>query len=297
MHCHHAEIHDHDHGLQHDLETMVSAGWSRRQLLGVVGGAGVATGLLALAGCGSSGDSTVSTGTGGATSSVSNSASTATTHSSGCAEIPTETGGPYPGDGTNSNSSGQTVNVLTQSGVVRGDIRSSFGSFSGTAAGTPLTVTLTITDVTNSCSALVGYAVYIWHCDNQGRYSLYDVADQNYLRGVGETDSAGRVTFTTIFPACYAGRYPHIHFEVYPSLATATSAANRKKTSQLAMTAATCNAVYAQASLYPNSATRFASVSLSSDNVFNDGTALQTPDFTGDVNSGFVLTLDVGITP
>src|SRR5215467_12645955 len=54
-----------------------------------------------------------------------------------CSVIPSETAGPYPGDGSNG------PNVLTQSGIVRSDIRASFGS-SGTsvAAGTPLTVTL-----------------------------------------------------------------------------------------------------------------------------------------------------------
>ena len=31
-------------------------------------------------------------------------------------------------------------------------------------------------------------------------------------------------TFTSIFPAAYSGRWPHIHFEVYPSLSEATSA-------------------------------------------------------------------------
>src|SRR4030095_4585126 len=54
-----------------------------------------------------------------------------------CSLIPSETEGPYPGDGTNG------PNVLTQSGIVRTDIRSSFGS-AGTAAapGTPLTLPL-----------------------------------------------------------------------------------------------------------------------------------------------------------
>jgi len=37
-----------------------------------------------------------------------------------CSLIPTETAGPYPGDGTNGNG----INALTQSGIVRSDIRS-----------------------------------------------------------------------------------------------------------------------------------------------------------------------------
>ena len=39
-----------------------------------------------------------------------------------CSLIPSETAGPYPGDGSNG------PNVLTQSGIVRSDIRASFGS-------------------------------------------------------------------------------------------------------------------------------------------------------------------------
>jgi len=68
------------------------------------------------------------------------------------------------------------------------------------------------------------------------RYSLYSsgATNQNYLRGVQEADAGGKVTFTSIYPGCYAGRRPHIHFEVYPSLASSTSAANKSATSQIA---------------------------------------------------------------
>ena len=37
------------------------------------------------------------------------------------------------------------------------------------------------------------------------------------------TDASGQVKFTTIYPACYSGRYPHIHFEIYPGLSSATT--------------------------------------------------------------------------
>jgi protocatechuate 3,4-dioxygenase beta subunit len=136
------------------------------------------------------------------------------------------------------------VNVLTQSGVVRSDIRSSFGSASGTAAGVPLTIKLQIVNANNNCAALAGAAVYLWHCDRDGNYSLYSngVTNQNYLRGVQETDSSN-LTFTTIYPGCYSGRVPHVHFEVYPSLAKATSASNRIKTSQFTFPVATSQEV------------------------------------------------------
>ena len=71
--------------------------------------------------------------------------------------------------------------------------------------------------------------------------------NENYLRGVQETDDKGQVKFTTIFPACYDGRWPHIHFEVYPSLAKATNSANKIATSQMALPEEACKAVYATA--------------------------------------------------
>lgn len=73
------------------------------------------------------------------------------------------------------------------------------------------------------------------------------VTAQNYLRGVQATDATGTATFVSIFPGCYSGRMPHIHFEVYRNVAAASSSANKIKTSQLAFPAAPCNAVYATA--------------------------------------------------
>ena len=55
--------------------------------------------------------------------------------------ISEETAGPYPGDGTNG------PDVLTESGVVRQDITSSFGRATGTAQGVRLTVRLLILPV------------------------------------------------------------------------------------------------------------------------------------------------------
>jgi len=124
-----------------------------------------------------------------------------------CSTIPEETAGPYPGDGTNG------ANALALAGIVRADIRPSIAGATGIATGIPLTVTLTIVD-SQTCSPLAGRAVYIWHCDRDGKYSMYSaaVAGENYLRGVQVSDAAGAVTFTTIFPGCYSGRWPHIHF-------------------------------------------------------------------------------------
>ena len=61
---------------------------------------------------------------------------TASADAASCEVIPEETAGPFPGDGSNG------PDVLSQSGVVRKDIRSSFGSSTTVAEGVPLTIQL-----------------------------------------------------------------------------------------------------------------------------------------------------------
>jgi len=268
----------HDRGLAFDLSTLLS----RRRALTLLAGAGLAT----LAGCASdSPGSTAASATSGTASSTSTGSGSAT-----CQEIPEETAGPYPGDGSNG------PNVLNQSGIVRSDIRSSFGSASGTAEGIPLTINLTILDLANGCAPSAGAAVYLWHCNRDGLYSLYSqgVTDQNYLRGVQEADSNGRVTFKSIFPAAYSGRWPHIHFEVYPDLSAATSAGTVTATSQLALPEDACRLVYATDG-YGQSVRNLAQTSLASDNVFGDGSDQQLAKVTGNVSTGFTAALSVPV--
>ncbi|UWZ59651.1 intradiol ring-cleavage dioxygenase [Dactylosporangium aurantiacum] len=246
----------------------------RRQLLRVAGLGAAVAGLTAA--CGS--DTGTDTGAGGTP------ASSAATASTG--EIPDETAGPYPGDGSNG------PNVLTDSGVVRGDIRSSFGTATGTAQGVPMTLELTIVDLARN-APFAGAAVYVWHCDREGRYSLYSdgVTDQNYLRGVQLADAQGKVTFTSVFPACYAGRWPHVHFEVYPDRTSITDATKAVATSQVALPKDACDTVYATTG-YAASVRNLAQVTLSGDNVFgNDGGTLQLGTTTGDATRGYTVAL------
>ncbi|MEJ3749140.1 intradiol ring-cleavage dioxygenase [Actinomycetes bacterium KLBMP 9797] len=274
-----------DQGLGFDLGTVMG----RRRMLRAFG-LGVAG--LGLAACGS--------GTGGGSSSSSSAATPSATATSSATpaaaagattEIPEETAGPYPGDGSNG------PNVLDDSGIVRADIRSSFGDASGTAGGVPMTLELVIQDLANGGSAFAGTAVYVWHCDREGRYSMYSegATDQNYLRGVQIADSAGKVRFTSIFPGCYDGRWPHIHFEVYPDQASITDSGNTIATSQVALPKDVCAAVYAQSG-YDASVENLSGVSLQSDNVFrDDGGASQLATVTGDVSSGYTVSLSVGV--
>lgn len=282
-----------DLGLQADLAMLTRSPIDRRRLLRL-GVAGI--GLL-LTGCGAaSAQSDTSSQTylpvvaGSATAAT----ATATTMPAVCvSEIPAETAGPYPADG--SRASNQTLNALTMAGIVRRDLRTSL-STGNTATGVPLTIELTLVDSNSDCAPLAGYAVYLWHCTDDGNYSLYSasITGEDYLRGVQESDADGKVTFTSIFPGCYAGRWPHVHFEIYPSLAQATGAANVVHTSQLALPEAACQAVYATTG-YSASVRNLAQISLATDNVFGDGHSAQLATLAGDVTGGYTAALTVGV--
>lgn len=279
-----SEIHDHDRGLSHDLPRILEQGLARRRLFGILGGVSAAAVVSA---CASDADpSTTSTA-----ASTPGSDETSGSLDTSAGEIPEETAGPYPGDGSNG------VNVLNQSGVVRSDIRSSFGGATGTADGVPLTVRMKVYDLNGTeATTLAGAAVYVWHCDREGNYSMYSdaVVDENYLRGVQEADADGAVEFTTVFPGAYAGRWPHIHFEVYPSLDDATSSANKLRTSQLALPEDVCEQVY-EADGYDRSVENLAQTSLETDMVFSDGYSLQLAAVTGNNDDGYVATLNVPV--
>ncbi|MFN0029759.1 MAG: hypothetical protein ACKV2O_21605 [Acidimicrobiales bacterium] len=314
---HHVDLHE--QGLQFDLHTMIH----RRRMLGLLGGAG----LAALFGCSaeSSGPSLAATNTtaGAAsdpatttvatsttTTSVaasttiakSSSTSSAATPSTGpsvaaratptsCEPFPSETGGPFPGDGSNG------PDALTASGVVRSDIRRSFGGSTTLAEGVNITYRLRVLDGANGCKPLAGAALYLWQCDAVGRYSMYsNGADrENYLRGVQACDSTGYATFLAVFPGAYPGRWPHAHFEVFPSLAAAASASNKLLTSQLALPAAQCQQVYGDSAVYPGSLDALGRMTLESDGVFRDGASLQTVSITGNPSAGYTALLDITV--
>ncbi|RLK52312.1 intradiol ring-cleavage dioxygenase [Microbacterium telephonicum] len=276
-----------DQGAAFDLQTLVS----RRRMLGLVG---IGLGTAALAACAPTATATPSatataTASASATPTPSATASAAAT-ALPAGEIPDETAGPYPGDGSNG------PDVLEQSGIVRRDIRTSLG---GTTPvdGVPLEFTLRLTDMANGDAAFAGVAVYAWHCDAQGRYSMYSdgVEDESFLRGVQIADADGQVTFTSVMPGCYAGRWTHIHFEVYPTEADITDAGNAIATSQLAFPQSVLDPVYALPA-YDGSARNLSQITLASDNVFGeDGGALQLATVTGDATNGYAASLVVRV--
>ena len=159
---------DHKHGLEFDLEALAQQQLRRRGVLALLGGGSVAALVSAYA-------------------------PGALAAEDICVVDASETAGPYPGDGSNA-APGNTSNILSESGVVRSDIRSSFGTSTNTAEGVLLTLKIKLGDAGDGCAALPGYAIYVWHCTNDGRYSLYTAPDENYLRGVQVAGEDGYVT-------------------------------------------------------------------------------------------------------
>jgi protocatechuate 3,4-dioxygenase beta subunit len=283
----HDLVEETDRGLVYDLSTLMD----RRAALKALGFTTVSAGLMSIVACSPGATTSPSTSASASAAASAGSSAIAAGTDATCALIPEETEGPFPGDGSNG------PNVLNQSGVVREDIRSSFGFSSGTAAGVPLTIKLAIQDAANGCAPMQGAAVYVWHCDRDGNYSLYSqaAASQNYLRGVQATDGSGVATFQSIFPACYSGRWPHIHFEVYPNLEAATNEANKIATSQIALPKDSCDLVYATDG-YAQSVQNLSRVSLERDNVFgDDGAVHELGTMTGDVSSGLTVALTVNV--
>lgn len=184
---------------------------------------------------------------------------------SACVLWPEETNGPYPADGTN-NANGSLANVLIASGIVRQDMTTSFAGLTGTAVGVPLRLRMKLVDSTASCASLAGYVV-----------------------------------FDTIYPGCYMGRVPHIHFEAYPSLEATSDFGNRVLCSQIAFPDAISETIYDTVSDYADSIRPFENISLETDNVFADNSTAQmlaqTAIMSGDVGADFQADVTVGIDP
>jgi protocatechuate 3,4-dioxygenase beta subunit len=268
-----------DQGAGFDLRTLVS----RRGILGI---AGLGVGAVALAACTAVTDAAASLG-----DTDSDPHRDARAHSDTdrddappAGEIPDETAGPYPGDGSNG------PDVLAQSGIVRSDLRTSIGG-GMTADGAP-SPSRSVSPTWRTAMPVRRRRRLRLALRRAGNYSMYSsgVENETYLRGVQVADGSGQVTFTSIVPGCYSGRWPHIHFEVYPSVDLITDSANAISTSQLALPEEMLGGVYALPAT--GSAQNLAGVSLATDNVFgDDGGALQIATVTGDSSAGFTAML------
>lgn len=195
------------------------------------------------------------------------------TGSGTCSVAPTETEGPFP--------------TKVPASYVRSDITDG-------KTGYKMTVKITITNSNNSCAALAGALVDIWHCDAEGNYSEYggtgmqstNYQSVHFLRGRQTTDANGLVTFTSIFPGWYSGRATHIHVHVYNANGTSL------KVTQIAFPEGTGSAV-AAVSGYSKGMSGY--TSNSQDNVFSDGVTQELATVTGSTSAGFELAIALGV--
>ena len=200
------------------------------------------------------------------------SGTTTTSGSSSCTATSSETAGPYP--------------TVTPSSYVRSNIADG-------QAGAGLTIKITIKNLNNSCAALSGALVDIWHCTALGYYSEYtdtpgggyatvDYTASHFLRGRQTTDSNGLVTFTSIFPGWYSPRAPHIHAHIYNSAGTSLLI------TQIAFPTDVCDALYTSTS--PYSARGKQDTANTADMVFSDSLTNELSTVTGSVSACYVLT-------
>jgi protocatechuate 3,4-dioxygenase beta subunit len=195
------------------------------------------------------------------------------TPSGDCTETDSETAGPFP---TKSPSSLVMTNIVSDRTGIAFDIK------------------ITIQDKNNSCVALQGAVVDIWHCDKDGYYSEYggtsmqsiDYTAVHFLRGRQTTDSNGMVGFTSIFPGWYTGRATHIHVHIYDTngnslLVTQIGFPEGSGSAVNLVNASTANGYTKGMSGYTSNA---------SDNIFSDSQDTEIGTVTGSVADGFEIT-------
>lgn len=186
-----------------------------------------------------------------------------------CTTSPTETAGPFP-----------TKSPTT---LVIQDIRSD-------RTGIEMAVKITVQNKNNSCSALEGAIVDIWHCDKDGYYSEYggtgmqpvNMTALHFLRGRQTTDANGEASYKTIFPGWYSGRAPHIHVHIYDATGKSLLI------TQIAFPTEVCDTVYTAATQFYTKGKQ--DTSNSGDNIFSDSLANQMSVVTGNITDGFILT-------
>jgi protocatechuate 3,4-dioxygenase beta subunit len=204
------------------------------------------------------------------------SSSSGSSGSGSCTVTPTETEGPFPSK--------------SPATLIKSDI-------TGDRTGVVFTIKIYIKNKNNSCAALSGALVDIWHCDKDGYYSEYggtsmqtvDYTSVHFLRGRQTTDSDGLVTFTSIFPGWYQSRATHVHVHVYNSSGTSLLVTQIAFPEGSSSAVATVNGSGGTAYGYTKGMTGY--TYNSSDSVFTDDTTgAEVAAVSGSLSGGYTLT-------
>ena len=249
-----------------------------------------AIGLASCGGAGDSSETSIVSNAANSSSSSSSSNGSCTLSAPSCVVAPTETYGPYPAF---------TNGVVTLASLWRTDMTTDPSGTYSQRQGVPLEMLIKLVNVNDNCAPLVGYDVYVWHCDADGYYSYYSgqpgyLGTKSYpngyfLRAVQTTDACGEVTFTTIFPGWYPSRYTHVHIAVSIS-------AIAEAVTQMTWPASVITDVYTNATTYGTYTEHGAAdTTFSGDNVFQGNTG-QIASTTGSIDEGFQSQWVLGIT-
>ena len=209
-------------------------------------------------------------------------------------EYKTESSILYPANGSDNNALGN-ANVLGTLGIQRSDITTSIGN-ANPVPGVPLKVRLKIMDMKEN-KPMSGAAVYIWHGNADGFYSVYPpgLEQDTFLRGVQTTNNEGIVEFTTIVPGVSDDRWPHINFEVYPDI-NSLDHTKALLTSSFLIPKDIAKDVYTVDSYLPfKSLEKLNNMRLENDVLFSDGWDLQMPKVTGNNFAGYTFDIEVPI--
>ncbi|HEX4449607.1 MAG TPA: hypothetical protein VH143_02000 [Kofleriaceae bacterium] len=178
-------------------------------------------------------------------------------------------------------------------GFARSDITSNLDG-SSVQTGIPLVLTIYIYDAQNNCAAYVGAQIDIWHCNATGVYSdiaAESTSTEQWLRGYQITDSAGKVTFTTIVPGWYQGRTTHIHLRVRSSYDEAAGLSDGTNTTQLFFSQTLIDTIATTISPYNSEGTN--PTTNATDHVYSGETnGTNVLSITGDM-SGYTATLSI----
>ena len=167
----------------------------------------------------------------------------------------------------------------------------------GTADGVPLTIELVVVDQAAGCAPLAGAAVYVWHCDREGLYSLYsEGVDRRELPARRPGDRRRRTgALHEHLPGVLLGALAARPLRGVREPRRGRRAAKRASPRHsLRFPDDVCELVYATDG-YAQSVENLSQVSLESDNVFGDGAELQLATVTGSVEDGLVAALQLGV--
>lgn len=159
-----------------------------------------------------------------------------------------------------------------------------------TQTGVAFTMTLYVYDTENSCAAMQGVQVDIWHCNASGIYSAESsesTSSESWLRGYQLTDLNGMVQFVTIIPGWYEGRTTHIHLRLRSTYNSSSS--DGTNTMQFFFDQTLIDTLATSVSPYSSEGTN--PTTNASDRVYSeqeDGTTLMT--LSGSTSAGYTAT-------